>query len=262
MSWGRVSLENVTTWDELVEPDDLLAGDLSRTPTTGENLGEIPLDEVVDSEGGLSDPWGAVHVWVDDDHRVSRVAVSTAWRDRAPQPLAACVLFAAQQATMSALFVTASDDSEARPNTPPFAPISLLERPFDRFDIEGMAEEALRLGEELDALKGRDDVVAAQVRFTPPVGVSANGKVAVTLDEQRRPRAVDIEDRWVASARTERINAALGEAFTAAYGQWRAPVIEPGERERIVARMKDLRRRARRPLLVVGGWIDPREEQR
>lgn len=257
----------MTTWDDLADDDELAVDALSRRPRSDDDEPyaapaptPAPADRGADDEaGGCADAHQTVRVWADETWTVTRVQVSTAWRDRGDGPLAARILQAAKDATLGRLYARDEVEVEERPAYPPYEGRLLS---AEEIGLDALIEESLQLSAELDALHRRQDVRPQRVIHEEAVGHSANQKVMVALDENRRPSALQIEDRWLASARTEKIIDSVREAFGAAYAQWQEPVVEPGEYEEISARFEDLQRRTMRPLLQVGGWIDPGKDDR
>ncbi|GAB3703517.1 hypothetical protein [Mariniluteicoccus flavus] len=266
----------MTTWDDLSDDDDLVVDALSRPPREDQPRSGVPEDQTVsvqellaagssdddddDDGGGFSDPSGSVTVWVDEAYAVVRVRVSTRWRHASPQPLGHRLLFAAQAATLGKLYAEPPGDGvEALPDTPPHPSVPILQRTYDERLLAELEEETLQLGERLAALEARNDVRPTVVHFDEARGHSQNRQVSITLDQFRRPTTVVFDDRWLAGARTEKITESVTEAFADAYAQWREPVVEPGEYDELADEFADLRRRTLHPLLVAGGWIDPRK---
>lgn len=251
----------MTTWDDLTEGDELPVDVLARPQ--GEPAPESDPDPVPPSDDeGITDPTGSVTVWVDEAYAVVRLRVSNRWRERAEQPLAARMLFAAQQATLGRLFAqppaTGIDPLEP---AEPLPPSSLLDRPFDPREVADVLEQTAQAREELAALEARDDVRPTRIVHDEAVGHSPGLRATVVLDHQRRPSAIDLDERWLAGARADQVVESVTAAFADAYAKWREPAVEPGEYAELVTRINALRDRTLRPLRSVTGWMDPRKEQ-
>lgn len=188
--------------------------------TTADELDSADLSDAV------SDPSGAVHVWVDSDRRLLHVRLSNRWRERLKDtPLQEAVLqviVRAQSRMTAGLDVPQATEDVAAMARNDASLAYLLERSM-----------ALRDQRRRVAAKPTEEVRRRRVVGQRPVGHNAGRQVSVALDVYANTAALTLDEEWLGSVKTADLGAAIVEAHRSAHAQWSPPAVEPGEYEEL-----------------------------
>ncbi|MGJ3507089.1 hypothetical protein [Enemella sp. A6] len=150
----------------------------------------------------------SVKVWVDEDGLLVKVYLSNRWRERSKDPLAE-------------RFQKALGQAQANIEKPRPLPTSDLpgRQPGAEIPLDTVVRRLLELAERRRQLKQKpaDQVRRSSWTGTVGTGTSADHKVEVVLDRDRRTERLTIDDAWARTARAEKITEAVLEAHRAAY---------------------------------------------
>jgi len=177
-------------------------------------------------DGALSDPTGAVHVWLDDDLRVSNVRVSNRWRERL------------KGADVGQALLLVLRAAQLRPglNLPETEPEQPPTWPLDRYRLARLTEEIHEIDERSAALDAHPEAVRPQeIQGTPVSGASHNRMVTVQLGLSGATQSIDAEPSWLKSAKSDDLGRALVEAHADAYTRHVPPTVIPGDYDRVSA---------------------------
>lgn len=220
--------------------DSLGAGlGLPHLPTVTEGVeGSDEVDALVD-EGedwtpaqGYPDSSQSVRIWVDDEHRLTKVVISNKWRDRAKGTSLssmfdeAFLLATAQLGDGDAIAMPQDLDTEPEPQS------------GEPLSWDGVLEALRRVDEfnaavaELEA-KPEEEVVPSRWVGAEAVGSSQNRMVQVTLDIHGHTRQVQFNEGWLLQSRVSEVCDAVMQAHQQAYADYQPPTYEQGDRMRL-----------------------------
>lgn len=236
----------MTTWREVEdlgldeERDDL---DPAAAPGSGpvEEQPEVDAEYSLDNDDELRGPWTpldgfadrdrAVRVWVDDDVTISRVRVSSLWRERVGEKRLT-------NAFLSCFFQINNH----------------FRSPLDAMSFDGDGREASEplSWDGMWALLERNRRIAAEVADLGPeddgrwvgacvTGVSPDRTAAITLNVHGLLDGIEFNRTWLASARGRQIGDAVVRAHRHAKAQFVPPTYEEGKRDQLLQEMADNR---------------------
>lgn len=228
--------------DPTSSPVDRPGGESSSDGSSGATTSGVRTTTAADLDpadlsDAISDPSGAVHVWVDADRRLLHVRLSNRWRERlmtVGQPKSSApadvkldqvvlsVLRRAQSRVTAGLDVPRATEDVAAMSRNDASLAYLLER--------SMAVRDRR--RKLEA-KPAEEIRRRRVVGQRPVGHSAGRQVSVTLDVYANTVKVTLDEGWLSSVKTADLGPAIVDAHRAAYEQWTPPAVEPGEYEEL-----------------------------
>lgn len=217
---------------DFLDPNDPTSSPVDRTPVAPAAGAPVPTttaDDVdpADTSDAVSDPTGAIHVWVDDDRRLLHVRLSNRWRDRL-----------GKDATLDQAVLGVIRRAQARV-TPgldvPRATEDVVAMARNDSSLDYLLERSMLLRDRRRKLQAKpvDEVRRRTVAGQRPTGHNGGQQVSVTIDVYANTHAITLDPEWLSSARTADLGAALVEAHEAAYAQWAPPVVEPGEYEEL-----------------------------
>lgn len=178
------------------------------------------------AEGAISDPTGSVHLWLDDQQRVTGVRFSNRWRARLRK--------ADRDLGLAEVVTNLLHDCQIRVGQAPGTEAAAVgattttER-LNEVTLDRLMEQSVALDQRASELRARDDVRPTRLIADPVEGTSQNRLVRVTLDVRAATAAVAIDEEWLARATTAQLGQAVLEAHRDAYERWSPPQVEPGE---------------------------------
>lgn len=217
---------------DFLDPNDPTSSPVDRTPDPTSGGAPVPTttaDELdpADTSAAVSDPTGAIHVWVDDERRVLHVRLSNRWRERLGKDAAL---------DQAVLAVIRRAQSRVTPGLDvPRATEDVVAMARNEASLDYLLERTMLLRDRRRKLQAKpsDEVRRRTVVGQRPTGHNGGRQVSVTIDVYANTAAITLDPDWVPSARTADLGVALVEAHQAAYAQWSPPEVEPGEYEEL-----------------------------
>lgn len=188
-----------------------------------------PTESTWSPEDGYVDSSGSVRVWVDENRRLTKIRISNRWRERSRGTTLSSMLDEALLMAQARIGTGTPRVAEREPDrVPPLSWESLAELQQQSFEI---AEESARL----------DDLPPAQVqpsRWEGALveGTSSNRMVKARLSLFGLTEQVTFDPAWLRDSRVSQVCESVMEAHRDAYANFREPVFQPGDRERLAAR--------------------------
>lgn len=186
-------------------------------------------DEHIDSDvpdgmadGAVSDPTGAVHVWFDDQHRVTRVRVSNRWRERLRK----------EKKELAEVLVELLRMQQTRPAAPlpePEVSSTTTTERLNDVTLDRLMERSKELDRLGDALRARTDVRRTRLVGERVTGSSSNRMVQVMIDPRAHTGEIHLDRAWLDHATAATLGEAITQAHLDAYGRWTPPQTEFGE---------------------------------
>lgn len=225
---------------DTVEDDELLAP---------QGLSEVDDEETQDVEGewhfahGFPDTRRAVRIWVDEDsRRLTRVRLSTRWRDRLGTR-------SLDDAFAEAFFLANARVGEIPELARPEVDEPELNPRLTWDDYETVLERVNSLGERMRDLDSRapEDVEWPDYEGEKVTASSSNGHVTVTLSLAGLTDSVAIDKGWLTKARMPEIAESVLNAHERAYARYTPPTYIAGDYDRLALELA----RARADLLSI-----------
>lgn len=195
-----------------------------------------------DWERGFGEGSGSVRVWANPEGMITKVRVSTTWREKLnvkgrAAEMQAAALGRAFTTTFGVINIVNDPGASAEPTMTADGP---GKEPLTWTALNRIQAQLDDAHERLAAIEPEDG--HGRWRGDGATGLGAGGRVKVHLNHRGGYSRVEFAPQWLADSNVGMICNAVPEAAQDALRRFSPPEYEPGERDQLTTRITELRR--------------------